>query len=155
MSIQLNVQQQNNIAFDAMLATASRYRTRGVNGAVRAFLAAQGIAVDRCAIVHAQEDYALGMEHGFGGLLVTEQGRFHSFELELDPARARVVQVHEFEDTTAQQNLSGHNRGRGKGQGVLALAVLTMLNHAVAPSPLPEWPQGRARAPSRADSSAL
>ena len=155
MSIQRNVQQQNNIAFDVMLATASRYRAHGVNDAVRAFFTDHGIDIDSCAIVQAQEDYALGMEYGFGGLLVTQQGRFHAFELELDPARTRVVVAHEFEDTTGQQNLSDHNKGRGKGEGMLAMAVLTMLNHGLAPSPPRDWPQGAARARAREDRDAV
>jgi hypothetical protein len=125
MAIQQNVKQQNLLTFEAMLARATHFRSRDVAKGVREFFARHGIEIDKSAIVWAQtEDYMLGFEFGLKGFLVTSERRFYRFELELSSSLEKVVTVHEFEDVTAQQNGSEHNRGTGKGEGALAIAVL-------------------------------
>lgn len=129
MSIRRNVQQQNLVTFEVMLATATNFRSRGVAMGIRRFFDLQGIDIDRSAIVSAQsEGYMLGFDFGLRGLLVTSERRFYCFELELDSSQDEVADVHEFVDVTARQNDSEHNRGTGKGGGSLALAVLETLN---------------------------
>ena len=131
MSIQLNVQQQNALTFEAMLAKAKYFRSHGVPIGIRKFFALHGIDIDRSAIIRARsESYMLGYAFGLEGLLVTVGRRFFRFELELDTAQEEVVFVHAFMDVTAQQNDSEHNRGTGKGEGALAVAVLEAMNSA-------------------------
>jgi hypothetical protein len=129
MSRRLNVQQQNNLTFEAMLSTARHYREIGLAIVLTEFFDARGIDVDESAIVWAQTDgYMLGFPHGLGGLLVTPNKTFIEFELEMNAEHTKVTHVHEYSDVTAKQNMSNHNRGIGRGYGALAVAVLEALN---------------------------
>ncbi len=129
MSLQRNVQQQNALTFEAMLASAKRVREEGVPPGADSFLASQGIDARVSAFIWLETDcYMLGFKNGVAGLVVTPQRNFFSFELELDPTLSEVVSVYEFADVTAEQNLSAHNKGIGKGEGALALDVLDILN---------------------------
>ena len=131
MSIQLNVQQQNHLAFEAMLRTARGFREKGVALGLIDFFFTHGIDVNSSAIVFAQtESYMLGFAHGLGGLLVTSDKQYYSFNLELDETLMLVTWVHEFSDVTAEQNMSARNRGTGQGEGAVAAAVLDALNIA-------------------------
>jgi len=130
MSLQRNVQQQNELTFDNMLARAQFFRARGVPIGARNFLTTQGIDVDTSIIVQAAEGYILGFPFGLGGMLLTADYRFFTFELELNAALTDVVFVHEFTDVTSQQNMSTKNKGTGKGFGALALTVLRAVNAA-------------------------
>ncbi len=58
------------------------------------------------------------------GVLLTQGERFISFEIDTDPS----VTVYQWEDVTAAQNLSEHNRGTGIGDGALAIRILRGLN---------------------------
>lgn len=131
MSLQRNVQQQNDLAFHEMLAAAEHFRARGIPTGARDFLTRQGIDLDTSVIVGASEGFILGFAFGLGGILLTADRRFFSFELELNAALTDVVFVHEFADVTAQQNVSSNNKGTGMGFGALAIAVLQALNGSV------------------------
>lgn len=128
MSLQRNVQQQNELTFDHMLARAQLFRANGVPIGARNFLATKGIDIDTSVIVQASEGWILGFAFGLGGMLLTADHRFFSFELELNAALTDVVFVHEFADVTAQQNMAITNRGTGKGYGALAVAVLRVVD---------------------------
>ena len=58
------------------------------------------------------------------GVLLTQDERFIRFEIDTDPS----VKVYQWEDVTATQNLSEHNRGTGIGDGALAIRILRDLN---------------------------
>ncbi len=129
MSLQQNVQQQNQVSFEKMLATAQHFRANGVAIGIRKFLAGHGIDVDRSAIIWGHSDkYMLGFEFGLEGTLVTVDKKIFHFELELNSTLTEVVTVYEFADVTAEQNMSENNRGTGKGDGALAVDVLAALN---------------------------
>lgn len=130
MSLQRNVQQQNELTFDRMLARAQIFRAHGVPIGVRNFLRRRGVDIDSSVIVQASEGYILGFEFGLGGILLTADYRFFTFELELNPAITDVLFVHEFIDVTSRQDMSMTNRGTGKGFGALAVAVLHAVNDA-------------------------
>jgi hypothetical protein len=131
MSLQRNVQQQNDLAFHEMLAAAEHFRARGIPVGARDFLTRQGIDLDTSVIVAASDGFILGFSFGLGGILLTADRRFFSFELELNAALTDVVFVHEFADVTAQQNVSSNNKGTGVGFGALAIAVLQALSGSV------------------------
>ncbi len=129
MSLQRNVQQQNELKFESMLKTARYFREHGVSRGAEIFFAGHNIDINTSAIIFAQTDgYMMGFRCGFGGLIVTEQQRFFSFELEMDSSLNEIVFVHEFEEVTADQNLSLNNKGNGKGSGALALEILGAVN---------------------------
>ena len=94
-----------------MLAAAEHFRARGIPVGARDFLIRQGIDLDTSVIVEASEGFILGFPFGLGGILLTADRRFYSFELELNPALTDVVFVHEFADVSAQQNVSLNNKG--------------------------------------------
>lgn len=129
MSLQRNVQQQNELTFESMLKTAKYFREQGVSRGSEVFFAQQNIKLDTSAIVFAQSDgHMMGFRFGFGGLIVTEQHQFYSFELEMNSTLSEVVFVHKFNEVTAEQNFSKNNKGTGKGIGALTLEVLAELN---------------------------
>jgi hypothetical protein len=128
LSRQRNVQQQNELSFDQMLGRAQHFRAYGVPVGVRNFLAKRGITIDTSVIVQESDGDMLGLAFGLGGILLTKDQRFFSFELELNAALTDVAIVDEFEDVTSQQNLSSSNKGIGKGFGALAIDVLRALD---------------------------
>ncbi len=120
---QRNVQQQNERTRRAIRASAEYWRHHPVPGALVACAEAQGIHLERGIILGLEIDFP-GMPSLFGTLL-TEAGRFISFEIDLD---AGHIEVQEWRDVTDQQNLRRHNRGIGIGEGALALDILAELN---------------------------
>lgn len=131
MSLQRNVQQQNDLTFEGMLARAQFFRVDGVPPGARNFFAMQGIDIDTSVIIHAiSESYMLGFDFGFQGMLLTADHKFFTFDLEFNAALTEVLSVHEFSDVTSQQNISVKNKGTGKGLGALAVAVLQTMNAA-------------------------
>ena len=111
-----------------MLGRAQHFRAYGVPVGVRNFLAQRGITIDTSVIVQESDGYMLGLAFGLGGILLTKDQRFFSFELELNAALTEVAIVDEFEDVTSQQNVSSSNKGIGKGFGALAIDVLRALD---------------------------
>jgi hypothetical protein len=128
-----NVQQQNALTIESMLATARAVRRGGMPaGAVR-FLAARGIDVASCAVISIETaGYMLCLAHGIEALLVTPEQRIHEVELELDESHEHVLQVIAFRDVTDAQNLSTQNRGTGWGWGAMALEVYRRLSETCA-----------------------
>jgi hypothetical protein len=125
---QRNVQQQNELSFEHMLARSEHFRARGVPIAAKDFLATQGIDINTSVIVQAMDGYICGFSFGLGGILLTKDQRFFSFELETNPELTEVVFVHDFTEITAQQNMSCRNKGASMGFGALAVAVLRKLD---------------------------
>lgn len=129
MSLQRNVQQQNEMAFKAMLKTATHFRKHGVPVGFQAFLTQHGIELSTSALVRVKNDsYMLGFEYGLEGLIVTQNHRFFEFELELDSSFNRIVFVHKYSEVTEHQDTSEHNQGTGKGARALAIEVVEVLN---------------------------
>ncbi len=129
MSIQRNVQQQNDLVFESLLRVAKHFREHGVAPGIRKFLALKAIDIDTSAVISADDqDYHWDFDVGLEGTLVTIDKRFFRFELELNATATEVIAVHEFADVTSEQNLSEHNRGVGKSAGALAIAVMETLN---------------------------
>ena len=129
MAIQRNVEQQNAQLLDQILRTTKRFREVGIADGIRCFFAQHDIDFDRCAVIYGEtESYIFGYQYGFGGLIVSAEGRFFSVDLELNKDKSEVVFVHKFSDVTDEQNFSKHNRGRGKGLGAIALEALSLLN---------------------------
>lgn len=129
MSVQRNVHQQNELQFQALLATAIAVRSEGVPHFVAAFLRERGIEPSKCAFVEVERNgFMLGLLNGFRALLVTPEQQFFEIELEANASSTEVVHVHAFTNVTGHQNVSLHNPGTGKGTGALALAVLQTLN---------------------------
>lgn len=130
MSLQRNVQQQNGLVFNDMLAEAQYFRAEGMPICVRDFFATQGIDAYTSVIVKSFPGVMFECNFGVGGLLLTADHRFIAFELQLNEASTEVVFVHQFTDVTSQQNMSTTNAGTGKGFGALAVDVLRAMNAA-------------------------
>lgn len=130
MSLQRNVQQQNELVFNDMLAEAQYYRAEGFPLCVRDYLVSQGIDTDTSVVVKSYPGVMFECCFGLGGLLLTADHRFIEFEVQLNEASTEVVFVHKFTDVTAQQNMSATNKATGKGFGALTLDVLRAMADA-------------------------
>ena len=131
-----NVQQQNTLTVEAMLATARAVRRSGMPVGAARFLAARGVDVADCAVVSIETaGYMLCLAHGIEALLVTPEQRIHEVELELDESHEHVLQVIAFRDVTDAQDFSTQNRGTGWGWGAMALEVQRRLSEACALDP--------------------
>lgn len=131
MARQRNVQQQNSLTLETMLATARGARRGDLPVAAARFLAAKGMDAAACTFVFIETaGYMLSLEHGILAFFVTPGDRIYTMELELDASLEQVLQAIEFCDVTEAQDLSRHNPGTGWGWGALALEVRRVLDEA-------------------------
>ena len=133
---QLNVQQQNARVEKSIRDGAIHWRRGPLPRALEAWGEERGVVWNKSIVVDLDVDFP-GMPAIFG-LLVTQDERFISFEIDTDPDHQLVKAVEVWNDVTAKQDLSLHNRGTGMGRGALALKVLRDLNAKAAESPSAE-----------------
>lgn len=126
MSLQLNVQQQNNESEACIRSTATYWRHSELPEALRVHGQRRGIEWSRSIIVRLDIDFP-GMPRLFG-LLLTQDERFIRFELDTDEAHRLVESADEWLDVTADQNIETRNRATGVGNGALAIRILHELN---------------------------
>lgn len=119
---QLNVQQQNAHAENAVREQATYWRVHGVPAALARIGEARGVQWERSIILRLFVDFP-GMPT-FCGNLVTQDQRFIAFELDATDE----VRVEQWEDVTSTLNFSEHNKGIGVGYGALALKILRELS---------------------------
>jgi hypothetical protein len=125
-----NVAEQNAAVGEeiARLTDAFRGRRAGYPAALYDFLFANGVDVSRSVLVSAST-----AEQGINpicGLVLTQDGRFMNFDLDCTADGREVVEVHEWADDTARQNLDARNPGFGKGVGRVALELLRRSGNA-------------------------
>lgn len=120
---QLNVQQQNERVLRSLRSEARYWRTHPVPEALQACAHEHGVDLSMAIVLDLEIGFP-GMPHLFGELL-TPDGRFIRFEIDVDEGR---IDVNQWRDVTAEQNLGENNRGTGVGRGALALRLLHELN---------------------------
>lgn len=121
-----NVQEQNEILAHLIRQVAVFWRTHSLPVALRELGVEKGIVWENSVILELELD-GPGMPSVCGKLL-SQSERFIEFELDTDDNHTKVVEVYEWADVTANQNLSMHNRGVGAAYGALAVNVLHELN---------------------------
>jgi len=119
---QLNVQQQNARTEESVRSESTYWREHGVPEALRICGEQRGVQWHKAIVVGLDQDFP-GMPSLFG-VLLTQDERFIRFEIDTESD----VQVYQWEDITAAQNLNEHNRGTGVGYGALAIKILRHLN---------------------------
>jgi len=131
---QLNVQQQNALVQKSIRDGAIYWRREMLPEALKVSGEERGVVWAKSIVVELDIDFP-GMPAIFG-LLVTQNERFIRFEIDTDSGHQLVKAVETWNDVTAAQDLSLHNRGTGAGHGALALKVLRELNaDATEPPP--------------------
>lgn len=123
---QHNVQEQNALVEKSIRGNAVSWRTKGVPEALKLSGERHGINWLKSIVVDLAIDFP-GMPKLFG-VLLTQDERFIRFEIDTDPEHRRIESIDLWEDVTAEQNFSLHNRGTGVGRGALALKVLREMN---------------------------
>jgi hypothetical protein len=123
---QHNVQRQNALVEGSIRESAIAWRAKGVPEALKSVGDIKGIDWLKSIVVDLDIDFP-GMPRLFG-VLLSQDERFFRFEIDTDPDHQLVENIDVWEDVTAAQNLSPHNRGTGMGRGAIALKVLRELN---------------------------
>ncbi len=128
MAHQQNVQRGNAESRNLLLETARHWREKGLPAPLQRLLRDYEINPDRLIVIGDASGDWPGHEFLMEFLILTETGDFLEIRVELSEDATSIMEVEKFEDVTADQNLSEHNRGFGKGDGYLALQVLAELN---------------------------
>lgn len=118
---QLNVQEQNAVSAYGLMRTAKTWLDAGVPAALAHYGETQGVNWSETIVLKLEVDFP-GMPRLFG-LLLTQADRFIAFELDTDSAHQQVHSVDRWEDVSAHQDDSTHNRGTGKGFAAIARQV--------------------------------
>ncbi|KAB8053788.1 hypothetical protein GCN74_25000 [Janthinobacterium sp. FT14W] len=126
MSKQYSVQQQNALALAAIKQTAAWWRARPVPEALRQCAASHGVALDAAIMLDLQLAFP-GMP-AVSGKLLSADGHFIHFEMDLDEALHPLPGSVAWDDISARYDLAAHKRGTGVGYGVLCQKVLQELN---------------------------
>jgi hypothetical protein len=129
----LNVQQQNALVEKSIRNGAIYWRREPLPRVLKVCGEERGVIWDKSVVLDLNIDFS-GMPAIFG-LLVTQEERFISFEIDTDSDHQLVKSVETWNDVTAAQDLSLHNRGTGTGRGAFALKVLRELNADAAEPP--------------------
>jgi hypothetical protein len=123
---QLNVQEQNAIVEHKIRTTSLYWRKNGLPQALVIAGRVRGIDWGKSIILKLEIDFP-GMPRLFG-LLLSQNGRFVTFEVETDEQHQLPVDIEAWDDVTDEQNMKEHNLGIGAGYGALALKVLRELD---------------------------
>lgn len=127
---QLNVQQQNALAQDAIDRAATWFRTHisEIPLPIRALLVSRGIDLSSAVDVDFEDMGTLGLQGTYRGLVVTADAHFWRWELTLDDSRTSIECIHEWVDVTHQHLPTEHAPGIGKNYAFMCLAALARLN---------------------------
>lgn len=129
MSKQYCVQQQNALTLAAIRQTAVWWRARPLPDALCECAASHGVALEAAIMLDLQLAFP-GMPAVYGKLLSAD-GHFIHFEMDLDDALRPLPGSVEWRDISASYDLAEHKRGTGVGYGVLCKKVLQEMNHCV------------------------
>lgn len=127
---QLNVQEQNAFAQQAIQRSAVWFRTHlsEVPWPIREFLVAHEIDLASDVDVDFEDMSSLGLEGVYRGLVVKADAQFWRWELSLDESRTSIESIGAWDDVTGQHVPNEHAPGIGKNFAFLCLEVLAKLN---------------------------
>jgi len=118
---QLSVQEQIAVVASEIALTASFWRDRGVPVSLANYAERQGVCWSKTIILKLDIDFP-GMPRLFG-LLLTQNEKFITFELDTDITHRELETVERWEDVSAQQDYSVAKKGIKKGYAAIALEV--------------------------------
>ncbi|MGV8868098.1 MAG: hypothetical protein ACOH2S_14325 [Janthinobacterium svalbardensis] len=130
MSKQYSVQQQNAQTLAAIRQTAAWWRARPLPDALRQCAASHGVALGAALMLDLRLAWP-GMPAVCGKLLSAD-GHFIHFEMELDEDLHPLPGSVQWQDISAAYLRAAHRHGTGVGYGVLCKKVLQELNHGAS-----------------------
>lgn len=123
---QLNVQEQNAVQKEGILSEAIYWREVGVPLGLGNFLKSKGIEDSASILLNYQQNFpSMGTDWGE---VLTANGKFFAFEMDLNADRSRLVELLEWTEFTDAIEISESKPGTGATWGYLALQALTELN---------------------------
>lgn len=123
---QLNVQEQNALDKHRIYLEANYWRNNGIPTGLKIALEEKGIDTDNSIYLQYEQDFP-GVSTDEGTVL-TSEGRFYEFEMDLNVKRTEVVEFYLWEDITSKVEINEHKPGTGSTWGFLALEVVSELN---------------------------
>jgi len=123
---QLNVQEQNALAKHRIYSEASSWRINGIPVGLESALMIKGVDTAKSIFLQYEQDFP-GVSTDEGTVL-TPEGRFYEFEMDLNTKRTEVIEFYFWEDITPKVEINEHKPGTGSTWGFLALEVLSELN---------------------------
>ncbi len=123
---QLNVQEQNALMKHRILQEALYWRKHGIPAGLRVALEGKGIDTEKSIYLNYEQDFP-GLNTDEGTVL-TPNGEFYEFEMDLNTNRTELVEFYSWENITTSTEINGHKAGTGATWGFLALQVLAELN---------------------------
>ena len=119
-----NVQEQNAITEHGIFSEAAYWRKNGLPKGLVNVIENHDVNVEKCIVLNYQQDFP-GCSSD-GGFIVTEDGRFIEFDIDLSDDRERLIELYLWDEFIPEINKS--KRGIGATWGYLALKVLGVLN---------------------------
>lgn len=128
MSKQHCVQQQNALTMAAIRQTAAWWRALPVPVALNQCAASHGVALATAIMLELQ--LAFPDKPAVCGTLLSADGHFIHFEMDLDDALRPLPGSVAWVDVSAAYDLAQHRRGTGMGYGLLCKKILQEMNRA-------------------------
>jgi len=123
---QLNVQEQNALDKYRIYREASYWRNSSIPVGLKSALEEKGIDTEKSIYLQYEQDFP-GVNTDEGTVL-TPEGRFYEFEMDLNTTRTEVVEFYLWEEITSRVEINEHKPGTGSTWGFLALEVISELN---------------------------
>ena len=123
---QLNVQEQNALDKYRIYREASYWRNSGIPIGLKSALEDKGIDTNKSIYLQYEQDFP-GLSTDEGTVL-TPEGGFYEFEMDLNAKRTEVVEFYLWEEITSKVEINEHKPGTGSTWGFLALEVISELN---------------------------
>ena len=123
---QLNVQEQNALDKHKIISEALYWRKHGIPIGLKNALESKGVNTEKSVYLNYEQDFP-GVSTD-EGIVLTPEGRFFEFEMDLTRDRSRLLEFCLWEEKTQTIEISGRKPGSGATWGFLALEVLSELN---------------------------
>lgn len=123
---QRNVQEQITLTKHGIKTQAQYWRQEGLPLPLIQLFETKGVDVKTSIVLWYDQDFPGSSTDE--GLLLTEDGRFFEFDVDLNPERSQLVELYLWEDVSHRYEINGHKKGLGKTYGFLAMEVLQELN---------------------------
>lgn len=123
---QKNVQEQNTIRKHSIYKEAIYWKTNIVPTVLINLLIEKGINTDLCIFLDYEQDFpGISTDEG---IVLTVDGKFFKFEMDLNSDRTKLVEFYLWKDITADTEIIKSKKGTGATWGWLALEVLNEIN---------------------------
>lgn len=123
---QHNVQQQNALSKHKIYTEARYWREKGLPEALVKTFRQFEINPARCIVLDYEQDFPGCCSDE--GIVLTEQGEFFQFEIDLNAERSNVLSLELWDNITEEIEVKKQIRSTGASWGFLALEVLKELN---------------------------